>query len=635
MQFAQPFWIVVGIGCSLAVLLILHLLQERKRRILEKFAAAPILPRLMRNVSVRRQRTKHILLALGLLLICIALARPQYGFRWVEVKRKGIDILFALDCSNSMLTQDTKPNRLQRAKLGIFDFVNQLEGDRVGLIPFAGTAYLMCPLTLDYEAFNRSLKTVSTNLIPTGGTNLAAVIERAEQVLANDANHKILVLLTDGENLQGDVLGEAQRAKETGLIIHTVGIGSAQGELIPLPDNSSGGFIKDEQGRYVTSRLDEQTLTKIASITGGMYTPLGKSGEGLEKIYQQKLQLIPKQQLAEKRKKVPLERFTWPLLLGIALLFFEQCIPNGKVSTNRQQPNRREHLSAQSRKLVWLLLLLSPVFLARHSFAGEAETAYSQNEYLQAAQLYTTMLKSDPDNVVLHYNYGTTAYKNNLFEQAAASFGQALLSDDLLLQEKAYFNQGNALFKKGEESAQSSPQNTINEWEQAIEAYQGAMKLNPNNGHARDNHQYVKERLEQLKKQQQDQQQGSENQQDDQQEQQQDRNQQQSQQSENTGSQDEEKQDSSDNSGGQQSEEPQPEAEKKSENDIKQGNPPQEQPGIDSSQKIAPQTEAEKRRAQGKMTRQEALHLLNALKNEENELNFIEKGDQTEVGKDW
>ena len=250
----------------------------------------------------------------------MALARPQYGHHWIDVKKKGIDILFALDTSSSMLAEDIRPNRLERSKLAILDFVTHLDGDRVGLIPFAGSSFLMCPLTVDYNAFEQSLQAVSTDIIPTSGTNLAEAISAAQATLKNDANHKLLIMITDGEDLGGNALQAARMAARDDMKIFTVGVGTSEGELIPTMANGQKEYVKDAKDTFVISRLNARMLRSIATATDGLYAPIGNQGQGLETIYQKKLALIPKKELDEKRRKVPIERFSW--FIGLALVFF-------------------------------------------------------------------------------------------------------------------------------------------------------------------------------------------------------------------------------------------------------------------------------------------------------------------------
>ena len=219
--FAQPFWLLTGLIACLAVFLFIFLNIRRRKNELEKFAAPKLLAGLTSNISRSRRRGKNILFVVGIAFLFLALARPQYGERWIEVRRKGIDILIGVDVSNSMLAQDIKPSRLGRAKLAIRDFVAQLEGDRVGLLPFAGTAFLMCPLTTDYEAFNASLTTLDAGSIPKGGTDLGLAIRQAGEVLSNDVNHKIFILVTDGEDLSAEALQAAEEAKEQNMTVNS------------------------------------------------------------------------------------------------------------------------------------------------------------------------------------------------------------------------------------------------------------------------------------------------------------------------------------------------------------------------------------------------------------------------------
>jgi len=653
LQFAQPYWLLAGLIVSGGTLLLLSMLQQKRQATLEKFAGAQLLGRLTRHVSTTRRRLKNILLILAIFLLFSALARPQYGSTWIEVKRKGIDILFALDTSNSMLAEDTKPNRLQRARLGIMDFVAKLEGDRVGLMPFAGTGYLMCPLTLDYDAFNNSLATITTDIIPLGGTNISAVIEEAEKVLENDANHKVLILLTDGENLEGDVIQTARGAKERGLTIYTVGVGTAGGELIPLPGTGSAGFVKDETGKYVTSKLDETRLTEIAEATGGLYAPLGNSGEGLLTIYQQKLQLIPKEELMERRQKVPIERFSWPLAAAGLLLLFEYLLPERK-SGRKLSLAGIASAGRRIQKLVPMVFLAFALHAVPHqALASAAEDAYSSGDYLKAAELYHAAVKEHPNDPQLHYNLGTTAYKNNLHDEAIAAFNEALKSDDLSLQGKAYYNRGNALFQKGAESQQGNPQSTREKWQEAIDSYDGALQLNPDDTLARENRAYVAQKLAELDRQieqnQQQQNNDSQNKQD--------------QEDTNSEKQDQQNQQDQDNSSSQdnkpaddQQQKPQPSDEKQPQEEKDDAQPEEQQADQNSTgdkqngqpQPVAQENEQsgtpadqdagensdDERRELGRMTREEAENLLNALKNEEGELNFVPRGERS-VERDW
>ncbi len=656
-QFAEPLWIAVGVVLIVGLIFFYREMQQRRKKELERFASSHLLGKLCENVSSERRSVKKILVLAAIACCFLALARPQYGFKWIEVKRKGIDILFAVDTSKSMLAEDVRPNRLRRAKFAIMDFVSQLEGDRVGLMPFAGSAFLMCPLTIDYGAFESTLEALDTTIIPRGGTDLAAAITEAEAVLSNEANHKILVFITDGENLEGDAVGAAQVAAEKGMTIFTVGVGTREGELVPLIRNGKTGFVK-EDGKFVTSQLDELMLTKIAEAAGGLYMPLGVRGEGLQVIYQEKLSLIPKEELAEKRHKVALERFVWPLGAAIVFLVLE-FIVSGRKSRRTFRIPFIKTAGRRKKKAAALLLLL---FLFPHIQRAEAsmgEEAYEKGDYLSASQFYDERLKESPDDARLQFNYGTAAYKNNMFEEAAQAFNQALKSDDLALQEEAYYNRGNALFQRGNETQQTDPQHTMEMWQQSIDSFDGALQLDSVNDDARYNLELVKRQLEELEKQQQEQQEqqeqdkeqnqeqdkeGEQKQNDDQgQEENQEQNQQNKDQESSGQDQDnKDGQQGQDPGQSQQNQEDQEAPQQKGDSAEGEGEEQEEQQEAKQEQEQEEQAQArdQQRRLQGKMTREEARQLLNSFKDQEGELNFIPssvtgKGSDQEARKDW
>ncbi len=613
MQFAQPLWLITGLGVCIALSLLIRVLYERRTTALAKFAAHQLLSKLTRNISSRKRRIKNILIIGAVFMCFVALSRPQYGFKWIDVKRKGIDILFALDTSKSMLAQDIKPNRLERAHYAILDFVRQLEGDRVGLMPFAGSAFLMCPLTLDYNAFEHSLSAVTADIIPQGGTDIAAVINTAATTLNNSANHKILVLITDGENLQGDAIQAAADGAEKGLTIYTVGVGTQAGELIPLPE---GGFVKDSQGKFITSKLDEQALGQIAEKSGGLYVPLGSSGEGLETVYQQKLSLIPKEELMERKQKVPLERFEYPLALAIILLICDFLLSERKSKRSLSLPLIKS-VSRRVRRKGGLLILAFFLTSGLHTRAhgSEGEEAYNRSDYIAASEYYSQQLLASPDDPKLHYNFGAAAYKNNMFDDAIASFSKALESNNIDLQKKSYYNRGSSYYHKGLEMAQSDPQSTVQQWQKALESLEAVLALSPDDEDAAYNRDLIKKQLEELQKQQE---QDKKNQEEN-----------------------KKKGDTKQNSNQKQSsEEPSPQSEKKEaegkkdQSEVQEKDQESDQNNVNQASKADEQKAGEngkekqaaldaQRQQQGKMTKEEAERLLNGLKSEEGELNFV------------
>lgn len=199
MTFHSPIWLYAGLIAAIALIALAFYSRSKRRDMLSKFASKRLMPELTRTVSRPKIIAKNTLAFLSVMLIFAALARPQWGYRWEETKTRGIDIIFAIDTSNSMLAEDVKPDRLERAKLSVLDLVNILQGDKIGIVAFSGQAFLQCPLTLDYDAFRMSLEALDTNVIQRGGTNISAAIEEAEVAFASTSNRKIIVLISDGE----------------------------------------------------------------------------------------------------------------------------------------------------------------------------------------------------------------------------------------------------------------------------------------------------------------------------------------------------------------------------------------------------------------------------------------------------
>ena len=215
MKFAQPIWLLAGLIACAALIWRYRRFDARQRTELKKFASESLIAQLTTSVSPARRQLKRALVVAGVACLALALARPLVGFRWDEAKRKGLNLLFAVDTSRSMLAQDVKPDRLTRAKMAVEDLLAKMDGDRVGLIAFAGNAFLQCPLTLDYDAFRQSLDVLDTKIIPRGGTDIASAIHEAEAALEGKGNNeRILVLLTDGEDLEGSALEAARAAAE-------------------------------------------------------------------------------------------------------------------------------------------------------------------------------------------------------------------------------------------------------------------------------------------------------------------------------------------------------------------------------------------------------------------------------------
>jgi len=330
------------VALSLVPALVVFFLWARRRRErdLEAFVAAALLPAVAPDVDPRRRTVRAALLTAAVLALGVALGGPMWGFRWQEVRRQGIDLVVAIDTSRSMLATDVKPNRLARAKLAVEDLLAELHGDRVALVAFAGSAFLQCPLTLDYGAFAQSLDAVEVGLIPRGGTALAEAIDTSLAALeGREASHQALVLITDGEDHEGNVKEAAKRAADRGVKIYTVGIGTAEGELIP----GASGWVKDRAGQVVKSRLDEDTLKQVAADTGGVYLHAAGPSFGLGELYRDYIGTMEKRELASTLEKRFEHRFQLPLAAALVLLVLEPLVGE------RRAPARRTWLAWRRR----------------------------------------------------------------------------------------------------------------------------------------------------------------------------------------------------------------------------------------------------------------------------------------------
>jgi Ca-activated chloride channel family protein len=306
----------------------------RNSRFIEKTVGRELIDEVCHEYDPRRERVKLVLLVCCLLFAAVSLMRPQFGYVLEDVKRRGLDIVVAVDVSKSMMASDIKPNRLERSKLAIKDLVKKLKGDRVALIAFAGQAYLQCPLTVDYGGFLMSVDDLSVNTIPRPGTSISSALKQAiKSFPASGKKHRALVVITDGDDLEGDAAAAAKEAANFGMKIFCVGIGSPEGELIQvIGENGEKSFVKDRTGNVVKSRLNEKLLENIAAIGEGAYVRSSGADFGLDFIYEKKLASMEKGDIQSKMQKRYFERFQIPLTLAFICLLVEA------VLTNRRKP---------------------------------------------------------------------------------------------------------------------------------------------------------------------------------------------------------------------------------------------------------------------------------------------------------
>ena len=518
--FLAPIWLLVGLFAVVAVALLELGASRRRRQAIALFAAPSLVPGLTGSVSRVRRLIKRFLLISAVGLLFIAMARPHLFFRWSEETRTGLDLFLAVDCSKSMLTEDVKPNRLERAKLAIEDFAEQVPNNRLGLVAFAGDSFLECPLTLDHDAFLTAVRELDTDTIPRPGTDVSSAIDEAVVALKSQPNNlKFMILITDGEDLEGRAISSAKNAAQAGLKIYTVGVGTAEGGMIPEGgDSGPAVYHQDGNGQTVTSKLDESTLRQVADLTGGAYEPLGQHGEGLENIYDRHIATLPKQNLEERREKIRYEWFEWPLALAVLFLICEFLLrdrarPNWRenIIVNPARPmGRRRAVSvpvAVTRVVLAGLLLSTSMEVSRATApATTAEKDYKAGQFGDAAQKYGEAVQQQPDSQALQYDRGDAAYKAGGFNEAEDAFRKALETPDLNLQENTYYNLGNTQFKHGEAMEKDDSKRARELWEQSLHSYESALKLK-DAADTRHNYEIVKKKLEELKRQQQKQQQ--------------------------------------------------------------------------------------------------------------------------------
>lgn len=318
---------------SAALIIIFYIwVMRRRESLMERFAEKNMLGGITPSLSIARKILKIALVGTAFLLCIFSLARPQWGFEWQEVKRTGLDMLIAVDVSKSMTAHDVKPNRLERSKLAIKDLVKKLNGDRIGLIAFSGTAFLQCPLTIDYNGFLLALDDMSTDTIPRPGTSISGAIREAISVFKGpEKKFKILVLITDGEELEGDAMSAANEAAQNGIRIYCVGVGTTEGELIPsIDERGARAYLADRSGQAVKTRLNEELLKRIAVATGGSYVHATQGDFGLILLYDKSISKLEKHELESKMKKHYQERYQIFLGLAIALLLIESLFSEKK-----------------------------------------------------------------------------------------------------------------------------------------------------------------------------------------------------------------------------------------------------------------------------------------------------------------
>ncbi|WP_321372022.1 VWA domain-containing protein [uncultured Draconibacterium sp.] len=297
-----------------------------RRRALKKFGQQEILGQLMPYSSGNRPVVKFIILMLALAFFVVGIARPQFGSKLKTEKREGVELMIALDVSNSMMAEDIQPNRLERAKRAISRLVDRLKDDKIGLIVFAGDAYTQLPITTDYNSAKLFLNSVNTQIVPKQGTAIGAAIDLARKSFTpNGEANKAIVIITDGENHEDDALASAKAALDEGAIVHTIGMGLPSGSPIPVLRNGQTDYLKDRDGNVVVTKLNEQMLEQIAATGGGIYVRANNAQVGLNALFDE-INKMEKQEMETRTFSEYDDQFQYFFAVGLFLLLLEFVI---------------------------------------------------------------------------------------------------------------------------------------------------------------------------------------------------------------------------------------------------------------------------------------------------------------------
>jgi Ca-activated chloride channel family protein len=638
MQFANPLMAWVAPLGAAALVMFFWWTWRGKRRMMTRFVHSRLLANLTASVSPKRQKIRMALMVAAVALLLFTVAGPRWGFDWEEARQRGLDIVVAIDVSRSMLADDLAPNRLARAKLAALDLKKLARSDRLGLVAFAGTAFLQCPLTYDDEVFRQSVNELKINVIPQGGTAVAeAILTAVAAFKEKNDNFKILVLFTDGEDHDSGAAEAARTAAKAGLRIYPIGVGTPNGELLRTTDDKGRvEFIKDENGHAVKSRLNETLLQEISQDTGGFYMRLAGANT-IDTLYERGLEPLPKAEFAAQRVKRWHERYQWFLALALVLLAAEMFVPERKSARAVSQTAPAPAAGAAA-KAAAVLLVLFVLTAPADASPSSALKKYLQGRFDSALAEFRKLLEKKPDDPALNFNAGTAAHQAHDYEEALGHLNAAVNSPDLTLQQHAWYNLGNTQFRLGEDADKLEDKEQL--WRQATNSFSSALKLDSKDEDARFNLELVTRKLQELEQQKQQQSQDKQDQKDEQQKQQDQQDQQSKQdQKQDQPKSDQEKQQAQDQQQQQQQEQQQ------QQKDAAEDQQKQQQAGAnkDGQQKDAAGKPEDQNAEAGqmmelRMTPQQAQQLLDAQKGDERMMIFLPEmktNRQNRVFKDW
>ncbi|MFA7254870.1 MAG: VWA domain-containing protein [Candidatus Omnitrophota bacterium] len=482
MQFFRPenflyLWLVPAV---LVFYIFSHKLwQKRVHRLVQD---ETLLSKLIEGHRKNEWLVRAIFMTLAVLCFVLALARPQWGDEKRTAQRKGADIIFMVDTSLSMLAEDIKPNRLEKAKFEIETFIRNLRGDRVGMVTFAGSGFLQTPLTLDHAAFLLFLDAVQVGFLPDPGTSLFQAVDLAIRAFPQkELKYKALILFTDGEDQEGGIEKAIEAAKQANVRIYCIGLGTSEGEPIPLKNEKGerSGFKKDRGGQMVLTRMNQPLLERLAKETGGIYLP-ATPGEKEVDVILKHLRGWGEQQFAEKMVVEREDQYQIFLILALIFLAAEMLV-------------RRKNKNGNGKSQV-LLVCLAAFFMFTGFLETSQDTVKKGNEHFQgkryqsALDAYRKVQVKKPDAPEVLYDLGTALYKVDAFQESAQDLEAASkTAQDPLLKARAFYNHGNVQYRLGN-------------FEEAIDSYKKALELDPTDKDAKYNLEFLQKQKNKMDK---------------------------------------------------------------------------------------------------------------------------------------
>jgi Ca-activated chloride channel family protein len=480
-RFEHPeyLWFLMMIPALGAGYFFLNIWQRNQLR---RFVGEKLIPQLAPEASLAMRIVKQALVLMACACLILAVANPQVGTRLEEVKRKGIDLFIAFDVSLSMKSEDIRPSRMEKAKRDVSELLRKLSGDRVGMVVFAGDAFVQFPLTSDYTAADLFLSAIDVDAVPVPGTMIGSAIEVALKSFSKDMpTQKAIVVVSDGENTEGDVMGAVEDAKKAGVRVYSIGMGTPEGGPIPV-FNQSGvrtDYKRDQSGSIVLSKLDETMLQQIAAMTGGSYHRATSGGNEIDDIFKE-LASLEKVEFGTKQITGYETQYQYPLAFGIIFFIIELMLSE-----------RRTKLAVWLKKFIpaVVISLMIAVFSGNaaaqtvRSHISEGNHVYGKSKYTDAEVEYKKALEKNPKSKEAQFNLGDSYYKQQRFDEAMREYGNS--SGSMKSPEEraeAYYNTGNALYQS-------------NKYQEAVDAYKQSLRLNPNDEDTRYNLQMARAKL--------------------------------------------------------------------------------------------------------------------------------------------